>query len=65
MKRSPGYLRWGRDAGCGLFTKKTFELPPTYTCETHKASGCTPDNRMAAVCNLIKYPQQKQASQYV
>lgn len=54
---SPGFIRWGRLQGCSFVNKK-----PTpenwgnrYTCQSANAYGCTPDNRMSAVCILNQY----------
>lgn len=55
--RGPGYLRWGREAGCKFLFNKPDPLeneawPSSYTCMDTADYGCTPDNRMSALCNL-------------
>ena len=57
--RGPGYIRWGREAGCEFVTAAPKDWSVAnkerYTCQTHKESACSPDNRMAAVCNIAEY----------
>ena len=58
-KRGPGYLTWGREAGCDFLTKAPSDWPPElrkqYLCDANKQSSCTPDNRVSAVCSLYDY----------
>ena len=57
--RSPGYIRWGRHAGCKFVTGTPDDWKQAtgdqYVCEKNLAYGCTPDNRMSAVCSLPTY----------
>ena len=57
--RSPGYIRWGRHAGCTFVTGTPDDWKAStgdqYVCDTNLAYGCTPDNRMSAVCSLPTY----------
>ena len=57
--RSPGYLRWGRHEGCAFVTGTADDWKRDsgnkYVCETNLAYGCSPDNRMSAVCSLPSY----------
>jgi hypothetical protein len=49
-----GVVRWGGQAGCGFLNgRPTESWPSKYVCKTNRAYGCTPDNRMSAVC-IIK-----------
>lgn len=50
--KSPGYLMWGRGAGCDFVEQGPAAWPAKYVCTKHQDYGCTPDNRMAAVCML-------------
>lgn len=48
----PGHIRWGRNLGCTFLNKPASEWPNHYTCQHMAERSCSPDNRMAAVCNL-------------
>jgi hypothetical protein len=52
---SPGSLRWGRGEKCSFYSDKPSDWPKKYVCEKDKIGGCTPDNRMAAICRLVEY----------
>eukprot|EP00750_Incisomonas_marina_P026897 INCI5961.7.p1 GENE.INCI5961.7~~INCI5961.7.p1 ORF type:complete len:729 (-),score=122.64 INCI5961.7:3491-5677(-) len=54
---SPGYLRWGRNAGCPFV-----QQPPgpenwgdRYFCTSNNKRQCTGDRRMSAACYLLEY----------
>ncbi len=53
--RGPGYIRWGREAGCDFFTGSISKWPGEYTCGTDGESGCSPDGKMSAKCFLRQY----------
>ena len=50
--RPPGFLRWGRGAGCDFVNGAPGSWPEHYLCRETGESGCTPDNREGAVCTL-------------
>ena len=52
---SKGYLRWGRGEGCAFYSQQPSEWPDAYQCKENNVGACTPDNRMAALCRLVKY----------
>ena len=62
VERGPGYLRWGREAGCEFFTGSVSQWPTEYTCTSNGESGCSPDGRMSAQCYLRKYSASSPAS---
>ena len=52
---SPGYLRWGRGEKCQFYSDAPSDWPEKYQCKENNVGACTPDNRMAAICRLVKY----------
>eukprot|EP00750_Incisomonas_marina_P021440 INCI4403.1.p1 GENE.INCI4403.1~~INCI4403.1.p1 ORF type:complete len:1790 (-),score=258.98 INCI4403.1:108-5477(-) len=52
---SPGYLRWGRHAGCAFVFGPPSEWPAEYLCTEDRADGCTPDRRLTARCSLTSW----------
>ena len=51
----PGYLRWGRHAGCSFFEDLPTSWDKRYTCTKDGHAGCTPDFRASAVCSIVQY----------
>ncbi|KAA0172575.1 hypothetical protein FNF27_05929 [Cafeteria roenbergensis] len=50
---TPGALRWGRSGGCGfVLGDPRKEWDPALFCLKANQLGCTPDNRMSAICVL-------------
>ena len=49
---SPGYLRWGRQEGCGFVQGNAKDWGDRYFCKSHREYTCSYDNRMAAVCDI-------------
>ena len=49
---TPGYLRWGRGAGCDFVQAGPAAWPERYTCSSNQEYACTPDYRASAVCML-------------
>ncbi|RYY35096.1 hypothetical protein EON62_02770, partial [archaeon] len=47
---SPGALTWGRGEGCAFAQGHAKNWPAKYVCAQNQDYGCTPDNRMSAVC---------------
>ena len=62
-KRSPGYLRWGREQGCDFFNKTArSSWPSRYRITDPKGFtlwSCSPDNREAQM-PLLKWCLFKQ-----
>jgi hypothetical protein len=50
--RSPGYIRWGRHAGCDFVEQNARYWPEEYRCNSANQYGCSSDNRVASVCTL-------------
>ena len=46
----PGWPLYGRGAGCAFLDGPPAAWPAAYTCPVSAQYGCTPDNRMSAVC---------------
>lgn len=57
----PGALSWGRREGCSFVNGHPRSWPSRYTCSKNQDYGCTPDNRMAAVC-VIKSDYTREAT---
>ena len=51
-KRSPGYLRWGRQQGCAFVTGSARDWPEEYLCTKVNQYGCSSDNRVSSVCTI-------------
>ena len=49
---TPGFLRWGRLAGCDFCFGNPKNWPEEYLCNEDNTAGCTPDHRMSARCSL-------------
>ena len=58
-EHGPGYVLWGREAGCDFVQQPpstwNTALQDKYLCTDNRASGCTPDYRVSAVCSLYDY----------
>lgn len=48
--RPPGALRWGKGEGCSFVTGSPTQWSERYQCSRQGDFGCSPDNRMSAVC---------------
>jgi hypothetical protein len=61
IARGPGYIRWGREAGCNFFTGSVKSWPDEYKCDADGEYGCSPDGRMSAQCYIRKYTAKSPA----
>jgi hypothetical protein len=57
LARSPGYARWGRQAGCDFFLESPRDWPGKYKCDKSDLKGCTFDNKMAATCVIKNWDE--------